>query len=164
MLQQFNFSMQYELVPNLLVEASYSGARGVHWVQRIDLNQVPFANAVAGRNTQADRPFPFLQSSVGLDTADVSNWYNAFNFKVERRFSQGLQVLANYTVSHATDSGNAGMSTFNNQGNTRAMNSYDLRLESGLSPLDLPQKFVVSAQLSATGWKRDRDSRVLTPG
>jgi len=128
-----------------LIEGSYSGARGVHWVQRIDLNQVPFESAVAGRNTQADRPFPFLQSSAGLDTADVSNWYNAFNFKVERRFSRGLQVLANYTISHATDSGNAGMSTFTNQGNTRAMNSYNLRLESGLSPLDLPQKFVVSA-------------------
>ena len=98
-----------------------------------------------GENTQADRPFPFLQSSAGLDTADVSNWYNAFNFKVEHRFSQGLQVPANYTVSHATDSGNAGTSTFNNQGNTRAMNSYNLRLESGLSPLDLPQKFVLSA-------------------
>ena len=145
MLQQFNFSLQYELVPNLLVEAAYSGARGVHWVQRIDLNQVPFEAALVGRNTQADRPYPFLQSNVGLDTADVSNWYNAFNFKVEHRFSRGLQVLANYTISHATDSGNAGMSTFNNQGNTRAMNTYNLRLESGLSPLDLPQKFVVSA-------------------
>ncbi len=158
MLQQFNLSIQYELVPNLLVEASYSGARGVHWVQRIDLNQVPFQSAVAGHNTQADRPFPFLQSSAGLDTADVSNWYNAFNFKVEHRFSHGFQVLANYTVSHATDSGNAGMSTFNNQGNTRAMNSYDLRLESGLSPLDLPQKFVVSANYQIPFGKGQRFS------
>lgn len=145
MLQQFNFSLQYELVPDLLIEASYSGSRGVHWVQRVDLNQVPFQYALTGRNTQANRPFPFLASSMGLDTADVSSWYNAFNFKVEHRLSAGLELLANYTISHQTESGNAGISTFANQGNTRAMDSYNLHLESGLSPLDLPQKFVVSA-------------------
>jgi hypothetical protein len=76
MLQQFNFSLQYELIPNLLVETSYAGARGVHWVQRLDLNQAPFSYALQGINTQANPAFPFLASSVGLDTADVSNWYN----------------------------------------------------------------------------------------
>jgi hypothetical protein len=145
MLQQFNFSLQYELIPNLLVETSYAGARGVHWVQRIDLNQEPFSYALQGTNTQANRPFPFLASSVGLDTADVSNWYNSFNTRVEKRYSHGLVLLANYTISHATDSGNSGLSTLAQQGNTRAMNTYNLRQERGVSPLDLPQKFVLSA-------------------
>jgi hypothetical protein len=145
MLQQFNFSLQYELIPNLLVETSYAGARGVHWVQRIDINQEPFSYALQGTNTQANRPFPFLASSVGLDTADVSNWYNSFNTRVEKRYSHGLVLLANYTVSHATDSGNSGLSTLSQQGNTRAMNTYNLRQERGVSPLDLPQKFVLSA-------------------
>jgi hypothetical protein len=144
MLQQFNLSMQYEVVPNLLVEVTYAGARGVHWVQRIDLNQVTFANALLGRNTQADRPFNFLASAEGLDTADVSNWYNSANLRVERRFTHGLTFLMNYTISHATDSGNAGISTYGNQANTRAMNSYNLSLERGLSSLDIPQKFVLS--------------------
>jgi hypothetical protein len=144
MLIQFNTSLQYELLPNLLVEGTYAGARGVHWVQRIDLNQVTFENALAGRNTQADRPFNFLASAEGLDTADVSNWYNSFNLKIERRFSKGLTLLMNYTISHATDTGNAGISTYGNQANTRAMNSYNLSLERSVSPLDIPQKFVLS--------------------
>ena len=74
MLQQYNLSLQYELLSNLLVETTFAGARGVHWVQRIDLNQVTFASALLGKNTQADRPLNFLASSMGLDTADVSNW------------------------------------------------------------------------------------------
>ena len=144
MLQQWNLSLQYELLPNLLVEGSYAGARGVHWVQRIDLNQVTFANALLGKNTQADRPFNFLASAQGLDTADVSNWYNSANLKVERRFSHGLTMLGNFTISHATDSGNAGISTYGNQANTRAMNSYNLSLEHSLSPLDIPKKLAIT--------------------
>jgi hypothetical protein len=144
MLQQYNLALQYEVLPNLLVEASYAGARGVHWVQRIDQNQVRFEDALLGKNTQADRPFNFLGSSQSLDTANVSNWYNAFNLRVERRFSKGLTLLANYTISRATDSGNAGSSTYGNQANTRAMNSYNLSLERGLSALDIPRKFVLS--------------------
>jgi hypothetical protein len=145
MLQQFNLAVQYEVIRDLLMEISYAGARGVHWVQRVDLNQVPFSYALQGINTQANRPFPFLASSVGLDTADVSNWYNAANLRIEKRYSHGLVLLANYTISHATDSGNSGISTLSNQGNTRAMNSYDLTRERGVSPLDLPQKFILSA-------------------
>ncbi len=143
--QQYNLSMEYELIPNLLVEGSYAGSRGIHWVQRVDLNQVPFSYALQGINTQANRPYPFLASSVGLDTANVNTWYNSFNLRVEKRYSHGLVLLANYTVSHSTDSGNSGISTLSNQGNTRAMNTYDLSRERGVSPLDLPQKFVMSA-------------------
>jgi hypothetical protein len=133
------------MLANLLVEGSYSGARGVHWVQRIDLNQVPFENALLGKNTQADRPYNFIASGEGLDEEDVSNWYNSANLRVERRFSHGLSLLLNYTVSHATDSGGAGISTYGNQANTRAMNTYNLKLEHGLSSLDIPQKLALSA-------------------
>ena len=63
------------------METSYAGARGVHWVQRADINTLRFEDVLAGRNRQADRSFPFLASSVGLDTANVSNWYSSFNLR-----------------------------------------------------------------------------------
>src|SRR5260221_2724849 len=144
MLQQFNLSLQYEPLSNLLVEVSYAGARGVHWVQRIDLNQVRFEDALAGRNTQADRPFNFIASGEGLDQPSVSNWYNSANLKIESRCSRGFALLVNYTISHATDSGGAGISTYGNQANTRAMNTYNLKLDHGLSSLDIPRKLALS--------------------
>lgn len=143
--QQFNLSLQYEFLQGLLVEASYSGAHGVHWVQRYNVNTVPFEWALIGKNTQADRPFPFVQQSIGWDTATVASWYNAFNLRVERRFAQGLTFLANYTVSKAIDSGGSGNSLYSQQGDTRALDAYNVRLEKGISPTDIPQKFVMSS-------------------
>jgi hypothetical protein len=145
MLQQFNLSLQYEFQPGLLVEAAYAGARGIRWVQRVNVNQVRFEDALVGRNTAADRPFPFINSAIGVDTSDVNNWYNSFNLRVERRFSQGLTFLANYTFSKNTDSGNSGTSTFSSQNNVVAMDSYNLWRERGLSPTDITHKFVLSA-------------------
>ncbi len=144
MLQQFHLSLQYEFVPGLLVESSYAGARGIRWVQRINVNTVRFEDALIGKNTQADRPFPFVQESIGWDTAIVNNWYHSFNLRVERRFSQGLTFLANYTISKNVDSGGSGNSLFDQQGDTRALDAYNVKLERGISPTDIPQKFVVS--------------------
>jgi hypothetical protein len=67
------------------------------------------------------------------------------NLRIERRFSQGLTFLANYTVSKNIDSGGSGNSLFDQQGDTRALDAYNLKLERGISPTDIPQKFVVSA-------------------
>ena len=142
---QMNLSLQYEFVPGLLVEASYGGSRGTRWVQRINVNTVRFEDALAGRNTQADRPFPFVQESIGWDTAIVNNWYHSFNLRVERRFSRGFTILANYTVSKNIDSGGSGNSLFDQQGDTRALDAYNLKLERGISPTDIPQKLVVSS-------------------
>jgi hypothetical protein len=75
----------------------------------------------------------------------VNNWYNSFNLRVERRLSQGLTSLANYTWSKNLDSGNSGTSTFSSQNNVVAMDSYNLWRERGLSPTDIPHKFVLSA-------------------
>lgn len=144
MLQQFNLSLQYEFISGLLVETSYAGARGIRWVQRINVNTVRFEDALIGKNTQADRPFPFVQESIGWDTAMVNNWYHSFNLRVERRFSQGLTFLANYTISKNTDSGGSGNSLFDQQGDTRALDAYNVKLERGISPTDIPQKFVFS--------------------
>jgi hypothetical protein len=145
MLQQFNLSLQYEFKPGLLVEAAYAGARGIRWVQRVNVNQVRFEDALVGRNNIADRPFPFINSAIGIDSSNVNNWYNSFNLRVERRFSHGLTFLANYTWSKNLDSGNSGTSTFSSQNNVVAMDSYNLWRERGLSPTDTPHKFVLSA-------------------
>jgi hypothetical protein len=145
MLQQFNLSLQYEFVSGLLVEADYAGARGIRWSQRVDYNQIRFEDVLAGRSAQANRPIPFINSAVGIDSATVNNWFHSFNLKVERRFSRGLTFLANYTISKNVDSGNSGSSTYAGQVNTRAMDSYNLWRERGLAAIDIPQKLVLSS-------------------
>ena len=125
--------------------ASYAGSHGEHWVQRVNLNQLPWSYAVAGTNKQAYLPYPYINGPIGWDTANVYNNYQSFKVKIERRFSHGLTFLTNYTVSKNTESGGSGNAIFNQQGDTRAWDKYNLKLKCGLSPLDIPQKFVTSA-------------------
>jgi hypothetical protein len=144
-LQEYNFTLQYELSPGLLIEPSFAGARGSHWVQRQELNSVSFQAALAGKNTQADRPLPYAGQTVAEDRAIVNNWYNAFNLRVEKRLAQGLTFLTNYTFSKNLQSGDSGSSQFDQEGSTRPQDPYNLKLEKGLSPTDITHKFVTSA-------------------
>lgn len=144
-LHQANLSLQYEFKPGLLAEASYAGARGLRWVQRMEVNSVRFEDALAGRNRQPDRPFPYVEQTIAIDRAVVNSWYHSFNLRVERRFSRGLTFLTNYTISKSTQSGDSGSSQFDQEGSTRPMDPFNPKGERGLAPTDIPQKLVLSA-------------------
>jgi hypothetical protein len=72
----------------------------------------------------------------------VTSDYNAMVLQVNRRFSDSLQFLANYTLSKATDTNQQSV-TFTT-GNV-PFNVFDLRAEQGRSSFDRLNKFVVSA-------------------
>jgi len=144
-LQQYNLALQYELASGLLIQPSFAGARGSHWVQRQELNSIPFSHVLAGKVTQADRPLPYAGQTVAIDEAIVNNWYNAFILRVEKRFSQGLTFLSNYTFSKNLQSGDSGSSQFNQEGSTRPQDPYNIKLEKGLTPTDITHQFVTSA-------------------
>ena len=66
-LMQYNLDLQYQLDRSLLLEVSYSGAKGDHFASgNIDENQIPFSTALAGNGTvtQAEKPFPNMGSNV----------------------------------------------------------------------------------------------------
>ncbi|MGH9720589.1 MAG: TonB-dependent receptor domain-containing protein, partial [Bryobacteraceae bacterium] len=88
-LQQWNFSLQYELNQSWLIETSYAGSKGTKLGARNNLNQVPFEFALDGRNTQAFRSMPKINGTGGYSASDANNKYHAFNLRVEKRFSQG---------------------------------------------------------------------------
>jgi hypothetical protein len=135
---EWNFSLQYALKENLMVEASYSGTKGTKLIARRNLNQIPFEAAMAGRTTQADRPFPTINNSVGLDAAIANNIYNALNLRLEKRYSVGLAFLFNYTWSKNLESNGNGDSSYNqNGGTTLPLDSYNLSKERSYAPLDV---------------------------
>ncbi len=142
---QWNFSLQYQLLANMVVEASYSGLKGNRLVNRRDLNQIRFEDAMAGHNTQADRPFPYVNNNVSMDSANASNIYNAFNLRIEKRASNGLNFLMNYTWSKNLEALGSGSSSFSqNGGTTYPLDSYNLWRERTYAPLDVPHTFVLS--------------------
>jgi hypothetical protein len=74
-------------------------------------------------------------------SSTVKSQYNALVLQANRRFSGGLQFLANYTLAKATDLSQASV-TFT--ANNIPYNVFDPRAEDGRSNFDVRHKFVAS--------------------
>jgi hypothetical protein len=100
-----------------------------------------------GNIAQALRPFPQYQSintDCCLENLGQST-YNALLAKLERRFHNGLNLLASYTYSKTlTDADSALPAFVAFSGGGSVQNSYNLNSEKALSYQDIPHTFVVS--------------------
>ena len=141
-LHQANVSLQYQPSSTWLFQVDLSAARGFDLASAfINLNQVSFAQALAGQTTQAQRPFPNINNAV-LDVASIGNSrYNAANVKVEKRYSYGLTMLVNYSWQKNIETRGTGPSSYTQIGNSQALDSTDLAREESVAPLDITHVF-----------------------
>jgi hypothetical protein len=113
---------------------------------------IPYANFYGTWGTgvtveQALRPFPqygYINTDSYIQNVGQSS-YNAMEAKLERRFHNGLNVLASYTFSKTLTDADAIQpyySTLQSQGGTQ--NPYDHKAEKAVSNQDIPNNFVVS--------------------
>jgi hypothetical protein len=73
--------------------------------------------------------------------------YHALQVSTQKRISAGLTILANYTWSKTltnADSEYPSQSNWNGNGNSGALNTYNLKVEKGLSQYDIPQRLIIS--------------------
>ncbi len=130
---QYNFNLQHQVRPGLLVEAGYMGNTGQKgsglnsqlWVNQPRLpsnpvNPEPFAQRM---------PYPSLPPTFQQVAHYQWNNYNAGYLKVEQRVAGGLSFTVAYTFSKLLDSGAAGQ------------NMNNRRLERGLSDLNVTNNF-----------------------
>ena len=145
-LQQYNLDLQYQLSRTLLVEASYSGAKGTHFTSgNIDKNQAPFSSALNNTNTQANRPFPNMASNILTLMSIATSNYNALNLKVQNQMSHGLQFLANYSWQKNLQYGGDGPASINQTGTSILMNTYDLRASYSVADMNIAHTITGSA-------------------
>jgi Carboxypeptidase regulatory-like domain len=146
-LYQWNMGFQYQAAQNLVFEAAYSAMRGNYLTSRVNLNQIPWAEAIQGLTSQADRLFPNVGNQVVMDSSTGNSFYNALNLRAEKRLSYGLNFLVNYTRSKNLESnGSGGNSSFSQSGGTtNPLDSWNLTKEKSYAPLDIPNVFVASA-------------------
>jgi hypothetical protein len=160
-LQRYSLGIQTQLVNDLVLDISYTGARDTHLLRSRSINQAELASAsnpIRGitTNTVANiaQRVPFLGfTSAALTDIEPSGaaWYNALNVSLEKRFSHGLQFLASYTWSKqmSTDSNSANGA---NGGNATG-NQNDPRQRYGPDGFIRPQRFVLSAVYALPGPK-----------
>lgn len=145
MVHQYNFNIQYQLTGSLLLETSYSGLLGRDLSSMfINENQLPFSAALNGLNTQANRPFPNINGTVIPVFSNGSNNYNSVNFRVDKHYSNGFALLVNYTIQKNLEARGSGPDSYNQNGTSIAMDTYNLSREKSVAPIDVPQILSVS--------------------
>ena len=168
----WGLQVQQQLASDLIFTLGYIGTTGTYLhsdLQQInDLNPKYFSYGTAalsnaysatpgvnapfpgfsGTLAQALRPFPQyfdIYSGGGIENLGHSS-YQALTAKMERRFSNGLNLLAAYTWSKTLTDADSTMPAFSafDGGAGSVQNPYNLKSEKALSFQDVPQNFVVS--------------------
>ena len=113
--QQWSLQVQYELLPNWLLEVGYVGSNGVKLYSLREANPaVPGPGANLG-NSDARRVLnqghPWLEqfginpfSNILIYSNDRNSNSNSLQTNLTKRFSRGFQMTHAYTWSHAIDS------------------------------------------------------------
>jgi len=104
-----------------------------------------------GTVSQALRPYP-QYGTVTVDSATMDDpfgdyTYHALQAQVTKRTSAGLTVLASYTWSKNITNADSEYPTeaaWEGNGNTGALNTYNLKAEKALSQFDIPQRAVLA--------------------
>jgi hypothetical protein len=101
-MQTWNLNIQQQLGETLLAEVAYAGSQGKHMQMSYDFNTVlPGPASVP----QIDRRLVRALGSVNPIQFDMRNssTYHGLMFKLDKRFSHGLQALTSYTWSKNLD-------------------------------------------------------------
>lgn len=133
--QSWHFSVQQELARNLLLDVGYVGNRSVGLMILADYNQA--APNLLGQNlsVNARRPVPnFTTIEMAFDGG--MGTYNGLQVKLEKRYSNGLQLLNSFTWSKAIDNAPGHLENYN--GDNSRINIRNHTLERGLSSFDQP--------------------------
>ncbi|MBC7928500.1 MAG: TonB-dependent receptor [Bryobacteraceae bacterium] len=164
--QNFQFSVQQEVITGLLLEASYVGVKGTRLGTGLfNINEVdpsylslgstltqnitsPAAAAAGitapyagfrGSVAQALRPYPQYLNVVNNSNPNGNSTYHALQTKVERRFARGLTVLGAYTWAKTISDGDVSAG-----GGPSGQTFYNRRLEKAVSTNDVPHVVAIS--------------------
>jgi hypothetical protein len=167
---QWNFSVQYALPGQTTFEAGYLGNHGLFLVDGDpgeNVDQLPTSFLALGPALQAQVANPFF-GVINLPGSPLSNptvqanqllrqfpqytgiqsfrkptaesKYNAFTLRINKHFSNGLSLLANFTGAKETDNSSAPV-TFIGQVSSTRINQFNPGLEWANGPQDISRVF-----------------------
>ncbi|MDX1983381.1 MAG: TonB-dependent receptor [Bryobacteraceae bacterium] len=137
-MQQWNFNLQQETWQGIVVTGAYVGSKGTGFSILRDVNSALFAPGATGGNINQRRPFsPGVLGSISSYEPMGFSSYHALQVTMNKRFSKGYSILANYTWAKSIDNGS--VDAFGG-----AQDHRNWSAEKGLSDFDLRHRFVTS--------------------
>lgn len=98
--QDFNFSVEHQILPNTELEIAYVGGLGRHLLGEVDLNQPTLAARAANPNANVNAVVPYVgYSYFKTRTPDFISNYNSLQISLNRHVTQGLTLGIAYTWS-----------------------------------------------------------------
>ena len=128
-MQQWNADLQYEVLPNWMVDAAYVGSKGTHLSDVLDLNQPDPTNGP---------PYPQFASILFVES-NANSSYNSLQLRSEKRTRHGLALLLSYTYSKSFDDISSVFA--GSVGSGLPQNSRDLSADRGPSDFNAVNRF-----------------------
>jgi hypothetical protein len=153
-----DFSVEQALPGKMSLSVGWVATRGMRLPVFLDANlvgQTPhgirsYAVEDANNNITNVLTVPVYLPSDRINTAlssfntgySIANtWYNSLAATVRRPFSNGLEVIMNYTWAHASDTGQVGGANGTFYGGDTPLDPNNVRGENGLSDIDIRNRF-----------------------
>jgi hypothetical protein len=136
-MQQWNFNIQQETVHGIVVTAAYVGSKGTRLPMQRELNPAIFGPGATTGNVNQRRIYAPDFSTIAEYESNGFSTYNSLQLTLNKRFSHGYSILANYTWAKSID--NISLDTAG-----AVQNTFDLRSEKALSDFDARKRFVSS--------------------
>jgi hypothetical protein len=144
-----NVTVQYQLTPTVAVQAAWVNTQARHLEVFPGSNE---ASVIAPVNTPLNTlvPFPDFGTAASYAASEGNSNYNGLQTQLEKRFSNGVMILMNYTFSKTlTDAhdllndGSIGNSGTGNVNGYRApyVPGMGIRADYGLAPFDIRNVF-----------------------
>jgi hypothetical protein len=129
----WSFSLQHQ-VGLFLIDSNYVGTKGTHLSVQYNINQpYPGAGTVPARS-----PIQGFNTINFTDSMGNSE-YNALQVRIQRRYRNGISLLAAFTWSKSIDLGSGGL-----VGDLAIRNVLDVGWERGASSASVPRRLVLS--------------------
>ena len=135
----WNLTLERQLGSNLLVRGAYVASKGAHLGFNTDLNAAIFKPGATTGNTQARRPNQDFQT-ITQNISGGNSSYNSLQLSVDKRFSRGLTLGANYTFGRSLD----WVSFLTDLDGINVINPFNARAYRGVSDFNVPHRFVLN--------------------
>jgi hypothetical protein len=139
--QGYNFTLQYQIARNDTLQVGYVGNEVRHLGIYVNPN-APHEILPPGLNQYNYSPYPDFQNGFTYTSYSGDSYYNALQVNYERRFSNGLSTLANFTWSKCrTDAVDVLNSTAVSGRNTLLLPGVGVQGDYGLCDFDITKVF-----------------------
>jgi hypothetical protein len=156
-----DISVEQALPGKMSLSVGYVGTRGMRLPVFIDANllgQTPHGlrtynvqdinnNVIKQLTVPVYLPTDRINTTIATYNTGFSKantWYNSLAGTLRRPFANGLEVIANYTWSHASDTGQVGGANGTFYGGDPPLDPNNQKAENGLSDIDIRNRFTLT--------------------